>query len=154
MRQKGRPLRISEKASSKKSCELPILFVAHRFQPFVRMAFRGYLNGDVREPARGRRPVPMLHLRRNVDDIPSVKFPGGFIGFLIIAATRRAKEDLPTLVVYVPIVAAAGFKRDVGGHHALGRQKREPTLAAEILGVGVVGAAYGKNRIKIFCHFL
>ena len=118
------------------------------------MTFRGYLNGDVREPARWRRPVPVLHLRRNVDDIPGVQFPGGFTGFLLVAATRRAKEYLPALVVYVPIVAAAGFKRDVGGHHAFSRQKREPALAAEILGVGVVSAAYGKNRIKIFGHFL
>ena len=108
----------------------------------------------MRKPARGRRSVPVLHFGGNVDDIPGVQFPGGFTSFLIVAATRRAKEDLTSLVVHVPIVAATGLKRDVRGHHAFGRQKREPALAAEILGVGIIGAAYGKNRIKIFCHFL
>ena len=85
------------------------------------MTFRGHFNGDVREPARGRRSVPVLHFGGNVDDIPGVQFPGGFTSFLIVAATRRAKEYLPALVMYVPIVAAAGFKRDVGGHHAFSR---------------------------------
>ena len=73
------------------------------------MTFRGHFNGDVREPARGRRPMPMLHLRRNVDHIPGMQFPGRFTGFLIVAATRRAQKDLTSLVVHVPIVAAAGF---------------------------------------------
>lgn len=111
------------------------------------------------EPAVTRGTVPVLHLRRDVDHIPRMQFPGLLAPLLIPAPAGYTDQDLPSAlvrVVDVPVVAAARLKGDVCKKDGLLRigQRIEEGRAGKILRVGGVFRAPAKDVFLFKCGFI
>ena len=96
--------------------EQVIFLVRHGFLPFVGGILAGDFDGDVRKPAISFRPVPMLDIRGDDDDIARFQAARRLAPFPVPALSRNAKEDLPAALVGMmgmPVVAAGRLERDV-----------------------------------------
>ena len=79
--------------------------------------------------------MPVLHLGRDGDDGAGSHWDRSLAPFLIPAATGNANQYLHLLVVDVPIVAAARFKRDI--YHTT-TNISQIALAYEVLAVRIL----------------
>ena len=101
----------------------------------------------------------MFHFCRNVDAVARFHFYRLFSLFLIITASCHADKNLPAAgfrVVDVPVVAAAGFKGNVGQKQAgfgVGQRVQE-RLANEKLGVSGVCCTSSKNILLLKSMFI
>lgn len=127
--------------------EFGIFLVGNGFEPDVFAALGGDFYGEMLEPAVLFSAVPMLDPGGDVDHVARAERTGGLAPFLIPALSGCDYEDLtPSFLclVDVPIVAAGGFKCDVGDKYLLRRQRMKIAFARKILRIGVVACAYGK----------
>lgn len=96
---------------------LSVCVVADRFEPFVGAVLARDFQRDVREPAVGLRPVPVLDARGDDRHAAGNESLRGYPPlFLVPAAAGGADKDLPAAligVMYVLCVAASRFERDV-----------------------------------------
>ena len=134
------------------SAEFVVHFVCDGFEPFVRGVFTRYFEGKVRKPTVGGSSMPMFYVGRYVYDVTRMQFYGGFPFLLIPSATGYANEHLASAaggVVDVPIIAATGFEGDVVERNLFGRYGCQIAVACEVLCVGCVGFAYGKQHFAL-----
>jgi len=92
--------------------------------------------------------MPMLDVRRNVDDIPWAQLTSWLALFLIPSTTSRDQQHLPAAligVVNVPVVATSRLEGDVTDHHLLRREHVEIAPAREVLSETIVGPTCGKR---------
>ena len=132
--------------------ELTVFFVRNGFEPLVGSVLAGNLECKMGEPAIGRRPVPVLDIRRNVDDRAGKNLHGRLSLFLIPAAPGHADQHLSAAVrrtVDMPVVPAAGFERDIGDRYLLARNRGEVAVAGEILGVCRIRFADRENHFAL-----
>ena len=97
----------------------------YRLAPFGFGVLAGYFLRDMLEPAVPGSAVPVLDVCRNIDHVAGMQFSGFFAPFLIPALSVNADEELSAAfvsVMDVPVVAAAGLKRDVEGRDLLHRK--------------------------------
>ena len=80
--------------------------VLDRFQPFVGGVYAGNFHCQVGKPAVRRGAVPVLHLRGDLHHVAGMELPGGLPPLLVIAPAGGAQQDLPAVVVDVPVVSA------------------------------------------------
>ena len=78
--------------------------------------------------------MPVLHLGRDGDDGAGSHWDRSLAPFLIPAATSNANQYLHLLVVDVPVVTAARFKRDI--YHTTA-DISQITLADEVLAIRI-----------------
>ena len=79
---------------------------------------------------------------------------GGLALLLIPAAPRNAYKHLAAAalgVVYVPVVAAAGFECNIRHHNLLARYGCEVAVAGKVLCVGRIGLAYREYHLLLKC---
>ena len=129
-----------------------ILLVGDRLLPLVGAILPRNLHRKVREPASLRGPVPVLDIRRNVDDRAGKNLHGRLSLFLIPAAPGHADQHLSAAVrrtVDMPVVPAAGFERDIGDRYLLARNRGEVAVAGEILGVCRIRFADRENHFAL-----
>ena len=103
----------------------------------------------MREPAVGRRAVPVLYAGRDIHHIAGVQFLRRLPPLLIIAAARHADQYLSAAifrVMNVPVVAAARLEGHVEHLNLLRGNWREVAFADEILAEAVIGRADGENH--------
>lgn len=96
--------------------QLPILFIANGFAPLAMAVFSWNFHSKVREPAIRRCAMPMLYAGSYVNNVARMEFLRLLAPLLIIAAAGNADEYLPSALIglmNVPVVAAAGFKRNI-----------------------------------------
>ena len=96
--------------------QLSILFIADDLAPLAVAVFAGNFYCKVREPAIGRCAMPMLYAGSYVNNVARMEFLRLIALLLIIAAAGNAAEYLPSALIglmNVPVVAAAGFKRNI-----------------------------------------
>ena len=79
--------------------ERVVVFVGHWFAPLVRGVLARYLNRQMLEPAIARRAVPMLDVRRDVDDVAGMQLACGLAPFLVPSAAGRDEQHLPSALV-------------------------------------------------------
>ena len=136
--------------------QFTVIFRGDRLAPFRACILARDLYRKVRKPFVRRRAVPVSDVCRYVDHAARRQFDRFFAPFLIIASAAYADQDLPSsafCAVDMPVVAAAGFERDVENRDLIGRYGREIALPDEILPVRI-RLAYGeKYRILIFFFF-
>ena len=111
-------------------------------------------DGDVAEPAVFLRAVPVLHAFVRYHHVARFQAAGGATVFLIPAFAACNEQDLVAVGVNVPVVAAGGFKADVGnGCRCVGRgsQARQITLSDKDIGVPFVFFAKRKMPCLTCC---
>ena len=100
------------------------------------------------------RAVPMLHAFVGYHHVARLQAAGGATVFLIPAFAACNEQDLVAVGVNVPVVAAGGFKADVGnGCQCVGRgsQARQIALSDKNIGVFFVFPAKRKKMPCLTC---
>ena len=132
--------------------EFVVFFVGDRLQPFVGSVFARDFKGEMRKPTVGCRPMPMLHVGRNVNDIARKQLHGCFAFFLIPSATGHAHQHLPAAfrgMVNVPIVAATRFESHIVERNLFAGNRSKVAIADEIFGVCRIRLADRKNHFTL-----
>lgn len=93
----------------------------------------------------------MLHLRRDGDDIAGMQFARLLSPCLVSSAARDADQDLPALMVYVPVVAASRLEGHVGDANGGLGEHLQIALAFEMGSVRV--GLPGIERAEVFGDF-
>ena len=94
-----------------------VLFIGHRFKPFVRSILPGNFESKVGKPTIGSGTMPMLYIRRNVNNRTRKYLYCRFTLFLIPALSGYTNKHLPPSFrgfVNMPIVTATWFERNIG----------------------------------------
>ena len=101
-----------------------------------------------------RRSVPVLHIRRDVDDIARKHLHGRLAFFLIPAPAGYADQHLPAAfrgVVNVPVVAASRLEGDIVERYLFLGYRSQIAVADEILRVCGVRFADGEYHFLLEC---
>ena len=136
-----------------------VLFVAHRFKPFVGRVFARHFHGDVRKPAVFFGAVPVFHTDGDFHAVARFKGAGFFAPLLIPAFAGDAQQNLSAAlvgVVDVPVVAAARLECHVGEKRFARRrraQRVEIRRADKIFCVGGVLMPFAEN-VLLFKFFI
>src|SRR5699024_9417478 len=124
-----------------------ILLVGYRFQPLVGTTFCRNFNGDMGKPFVPCRTVPVLNLRGNVYHVPGMELSGRLLPFLIPALAIGAQQNLPALMVDMPVVAALRFKGYIVYPDAMDVQGFQIAVASKIPVIRFVGFTQAEQRV-------
>lgn len=94
----------------------------------------------------------MLYVCRNMNDCSRKNLNGRFPLFLILTAASYPDKHLTTATLspmYMPVVAASGFKSHIRYVYLLTRNGGQIAVADKILGVGRIWFANGENHLAL-----
>lgn len=126
-----------------------VLGLVDGLEPLVPGPLAGDGYGQVGEPAVRGGPVPVLDAGGDLHDVAGMELPDLASPLLVAPLAGDADEDLPSAGrrrVDVPVVATSRLERDVGHRQGHPRQRCQVAPPDEVLGIGIVGLAYGEGH--------
>ena len=108
------------------------------------------------KPTISGSPVPMFHVRGNMDDRTGQNLHGSLTLFLIPTPSGNTDKHLPATfrcTMDVPIIATTRFKRNIGNRNLLTRNRGEVAITNKILRVCRIRLADRKNHFTLESSF-